>query len=266
MGIPHKIHYCWFGSNPKPEVFEQCIASWKKYMPDWEIIEWNDDNFDVSFCQYAQQAYADKKWAFLSDVARLKILYDHGGIYFDTDVEITRSWEHLETYDAFFFFQAYDMINTGMGFGSVPGHPLVKKMMEDYQNIPGQYIPCPNVNTPSIKAFLPGFSSVNKTQDMDNTIFFSSNEFYGIGHNYATNTWMKEETEALQRFAKKKSSWWRIQRKLQSPAAYEFLEMFCTPGMIKVYTFAVHDLIDYGIKYWVIRAWDKLTRKIFRRG
>lgn len=77
--IPKIIHYCWFGKNSKPEIVERCIASWKKYCPDWEIKEWNEDNFDVTSIPYMKEAYEAKKWAFVSDVARLLILYQSGG-------------------------------------------------------------------------------------------------------------------------------------------------------------------------------------------
>ena len=88
--IPKIIHYCWFGRNPLPELALKCIASWKKYMPDYEIKEWNEDNFDVNIIPYTAEAYAQKKYAFVSDYARFWILYRYGGIYFDTDVEVIR--------------------------------------------------------------------------------------------------------------------------------------------------------------------------------
>ncbi len=77
--IPKVIHYCWFGGNPKPDIIQQCIESWMKYCPDYEIIEWNESNFDVNCIPYTAQAYADKKWAFVSDYARLAIVYNYGG-------------------------------------------------------------------------------------------------------------------------------------------------------------------------------------------
>lgn len=77
--IPKVIHYCWFGRNPKTEIIEKCIASWRKYCPDWEIIEWNEDNYDVEKVPFVKEAYEAKKWAFVSDYARLDILYNHGG-------------------------------------------------------------------------------------------------------------------------------------------------------------------------------------------
>ena len=89
--IPKIIHYCWFGGNPLPESALKCIASWRKFLPDYEIKEWNENNFPIEKCPlYAKQAYQSKKWAFVSDYARFKILYDYGGLYFDTDVELIK--------------------------------------------------------------------------------------------------------------------------------------------------------------------------------
>ena len=88
--IPKKVHYCWFGRGEKPRLAKKCIASWKKYCPDYEIIEWNEDNFDFARYPYAQYCLQNRKWAFLSDFVRLVVVCEHGGIYFDTDVELLR--------------------------------------------------------------------------------------------------------------------------------------------------------------------------------
>ena len=88
--IPKVIHYCWFGKNPKPPLIQKCMDSWKQVLPEYEIIEWNEDNFDVAENQYAKEAYENKKWAFVTDYVRLKVLYEHGGIYLDSDVEILK--------------------------------------------------------------------------------------------------------------------------------------------------------------------------------
>ena len=79
------IHYCWFGGNKLPRKLKKYMKTWKKYLPDYEIVEWNESNFDVNFCEFVKDAYENKKWAFVSDVARLYALYNYGGIYFDTD-------------------------------------------------------------------------------------------------------------------------------------------------------------------------------------
>jgi mannosyltransferase OCH1-like enzyme len=76
--IPKKIHYCWFGGNPLPESFQICLASWKKYLPDYEIIEWNETNFDIHCCEYVRKAAENRKWAFVSDYARAKALHEQG--------------------------------------------------------------------------------------------------------------------------------------------------------------------------------------------
>ena len=120
MKIPKVIHYCWFGGNPKPKLVQKCIHSWKKYCPDYEIIEWNESNFDISSCPlYVRQAYDVKKWAFVSDYARLKIIHTCGGIYLDTDVELIKSLDSLLEYNAFFGFEDGKYVATGLGFGAV---------------------------------------------------------------------------------------------------------------------------------------------------
>ena len=96
--IPKMIHYCWFGGNPLPDEVKKYMETWKKYCPDYEIKEWNERNFDVNQNQYCSEAYEAKKWAFVSDYARLKILYEHGGIYMDTDVEVCKPLDHLASY------------------------------------------------------------------------------------------------------------------------------------------------------------------------
>ena len=153
--IPKIIHYCWFGKNPKPLLAEKCIKSWKKYCRDYEIIEWNEDNYDLSQAPlYVRQAYEAKKWAFVTDYVRLQIVYEHGGIYVDTDVEFRKKPDALLAHQAYFGFETKEYIATGLGFGAVKGCPILKELMDDYQNIPflledGTYdlLPCPVRNT-----------------------------------------------------------------------------------------------------------------------
>ena len=99
--IPKVIHYCWFGGNEMSALEKKCIESWKTQCPDYEIIRWDETNYDVTKNLYMQQAYAAKKWAFVSDYARLDILYQHGGFYLDTDVELLQSLDALRTHAAF---------------------------------------------------------------------------------------------------------------------------------------------------------------------
>lgn len=135
--IQKTIHYCWFGSNPLPKLYQKCIKSWKKYCPDYEIIEWNEDNYDLSSAPlYVRQAYEAKKWAFVTDYVRLHVVYEHGGIYMDTDVELIKPLDPLLQYNAYFGFEDGMHIATGLGFGAVKGTPILREMMDDYLDIP----------------------------------------------------------------------------------------------------------------------------------
>ena len=135
--IPKTIHYCWFGRNPKPKLAEKCIKSWRKYCPDYEIIEWNEDNFDISACPlYVRQAYEVKKWAFVTDYVRLKVVFDQGGIYMDTDVELKKPLDPLLDHQGYFGFEDGVHISTGLGFGGIQGLPILKEIMDDYEGIP----------------------------------------------------------------------------------------------------------------------------------
>lgn len=133
--IPKKIHYCWFGGNPLNEMGVKCLESWKKFFPDYEIIEWNESNFDVHCCKYVEEAYEAKKWAFVSDYARFKILYEHGGVYFDTDVEVIKSFDDILEKGSFMGSEMkYPYINPGLGLAVEPGHPFIKELIDDYHH------------------------------------------------------------------------------------------------------------------------------------
>ena len=131
--IPKIIHYCWFGRNPKPKLAEKCIKSWKKHCPDYQIIEWNEDNYDVTKIPYMKAAYDAKKWGFVTDYARLDIIYTHGGIYVDTDVELLKSYDSLLAYAGFAGFESEKHVASGLGIGAEAGNPVIKRLMENYQ-------------------------------------------------------------------------------------------------------------------------------------
>lgn len=185
--IPKTIHYCWFGGNSKSNLIEKCIKSWKKYCPDYEIIEWNESNFDINCCDYVKEAYEAQKWAFVSDFARLKIIYDNGGIYLDTDVELIRSLDTFLKYDSFFGFEDSMHIATGLGFGSIKHNPILEVMISDYYNIhflnpDGTYntTPCPQTNTLSLTQI--GLKRDNTLQIINNNAFFPSDFFNPIDY------------------------------------------------------------------------------------
>lgn len=135
--IPKIIHYCWFGGNKLDDNAQKCIASWKRFFPEYKIIEWNESNFDISKYDFCRKAYEAKKWAFVSDVARLSILYENGGIYFDTDVEIIRSYDDIITNDSkgFIGFEQTGQVASGLGFGAEKSHPLLKELLTLYEKL-----------------------------------------------------------------------------------------------------------------------------------
>lgn len=132
--IPKIIHYCWFGRNPLPPLALKCIASWKKYCPDYEIKEWNEDNFDLSINAYVREAYEARKWAFITDYVRLYALVNEGGIYMDTDVEVLKPLDDLLCYDAVSGFESQTQIQTGL-MACRDRQPLFEELMHEYDHI-----------------------------------------------------------------------------------------------------------------------------------
>ncbi len=133
--IPKKIHWFWFGNGEIPKENQKCIDSWKKYCPDYEIIKWSEKNYDISKNRYMYQAYERKRWGFVPDYARLDVVYNEGGIYLDTDVELCSSLDDLLVYDAFSGFQRNFFVALGLGFGSIKGMSIIKEMRDYYNNI-----------------------------------------------------------------------------------------------------------------------------------
>lgn len=133
--IPKIIHYCWFGKGELPQSVEKCIISWKKYCPEYEIKRWDESNWDVGRFQYTQQAYDAKKYAFVSDVARLDIIYREGGVYLDTDVELIKPLDSLLVYSAFLGMESPGMLNTGLGYGAIKGNKIIKENLDWYRNL-----------------------------------------------------------------------------------------------------------------------------------
>lgn len=127
-----KLHYCWFGGNPKSELIQKCQESWRQYCPDYQIIEWNESNFDVNCCDYVREAYEAKKWAFVSDYCRFYVLFHHGGIYLDTDVELIKPLEGLP--ETFAGFENPTTVASGLIRGAKPGDEICGRMLDSYHN------------------------------------------------------------------------------------------------------------------------------------
>ena len=213
--IPKTIHYCWFGRNPKPELAEKCIRSWKKYCPDYEIIEWNEDNFDISAAPlYVRQAYDAKKWGFVPDYIRLWLVYNYGGIYLDTDVEIIRPLDDLLELQAFAGFEDGKHVAFGLGFGAEKGNRILKLLMDsydtlDFYNADGSLnlIPSPQLNTKVL--IEAGLQCNNTMQNLEGMTIFPMEYFcpleFDIGKLNKT-----KNTYTIHWFA---ASWWSEQQR-----------------------------------------------------
>lgn len=155
--IPKVIHYCWFGGKPLPNDVKKSINSWKKKCPNYEIIQWNEKNFDVYENEFCKEAYRTKNWAFVSDYARLKIIYNQGGIYLDTDVELIKNLDFLLNEKAYFGIQQQDyLVATGLGFGAEKNNKLVYTMLKQYESLifdesKKEKFACPLLNTNALK-------------------------------------------------------------------------------------------------------------------
>ena len=151
--IPKVIHYCWFGGKPLPRDVKKCIRSWKKYCPDYEIKRWDESNFDVHQHSFCAAAYEAGAWAFVSDYARLKVVYDEGGIYLDTDVELIASPAFLSEYQGYVAVdQSGHYVASGLGFGAQKEHEVIERMLKIYDEVAFDNenrasIACPLLNT-----------------------------------------------------------------------------------------------------------------------
>lgn len=133
--IPKIIHYCWFGANPLPKLAQNCIASWQKFLPDYEIKRWDETNFDLTICDYVKEAYQAKKWAFVSDYARFFILYKYGGVYFDTDVEIIKPLNEILERGPFMGIEQISpqiSVAPGLGLAANSHLPLYQEILDGY--------------------------------------------------------------------------------------------------------------------------------------
>jgi len=131
--ISKMIHYCWFGKNPKPAFVEDCIRSWRKFHPDYRIVEWNEDNFDVNQHPFVKEAYERGMWAFVSDFARVKVIHEYGGFYLDTDMEVTRSLEDLRHHRVICGYELKGRPFSAF-FAARSGEPFIKEMIDYYEN------------------------------------------------------------------------------------------------------------------------------------
>ena len=185
--IPKIIHYCWFGRNEKPEKIQKCIESWKIHLSDYQIIEWNEDNFDYNLLTYTKDAYNAKKYAFVSDVARVKALYEMGVIYLDTDVMVYQNFDSILKHNCVLGFEMSNYIATSF-MACVPKHYLMKDFYKLYLDLQfydenGNIISGTNVSKLTNMLADKGLIKNNKLQQIDDIIIYPTDYF--SPYNYA---------------------------------------------------------------------------------
>lgn len=227
--IPKKIHYCWFGENSLPDDALKCIESWKKFCPDYEIIEWNESNFNINENKYCQEAYKEKKYAFVSDYARFKILYEHGGCYFDTDVEIIKTIDEIVDRGPFLGCENWAKegrrnyklrVAPGLGMGVEAGNSFYKEMLLLYDTL-SFYKEDGSLNLETIVTYTTdrlvsyGLKNVDEMQIINGIYVYPKDYFCPIDHvndlaitkntisihNYA-GTWLPKSSKIKKRIIK----------------------------------------------------------------
>lgn len=215
--IPKHIHYCWFGGKEKPELIKKCIKSWEIYLPDYQVTEWNETNFNVDGNQYVKEAYKAGKYAFVSDYARVYALYHYGGIYLDTDVEVFRSFNDLLHYDSFWGFEQENYIATST-IGAAKGNRLIKLFLDHYRHksflkADGSYNELTNVATVTRLFEQLGLERNGKYQEIEETAVVFPQAFFSP-YDYINHRSLKNaETYAMHHFHK---SWLPANTKMKS--------------------------------------------------
>lgn len=225
--IPKTIHYCWFGRNPLPQLAIDCIASWKKYLPEYEIVEWNEDNFPLKKFPFAQEALENRKFAFVSDVCRLYALKEFGGIYMDTDVEVLKSLDQFLNHAAFSGFENDDYVPTGI-MASEKGSKWASDLLSYYDNrsfIKENGELDIQSNTYIITEMMKekGFVMNNKFQEIDGYVAFYPNDYF-CPKSYKTGSIdLTKNSYCIHHFAK---SWIPLKYKWRNIIKLKVIKLF----------------------------------------
>lgn len=237
--IPKVIHYCWFGGKPLPKLAKKCIASWKKYCPGYEIKEWNESNYNFNSCEYANEAYKAKKYAFVSDFARFDILYRYGGIYFDVDVELIKPIDSIVENGAFMAVEDFSAdqkdekitINPGLGIAAEPGMNIYKELLDFYNTI--RFVNHDgSLNLETVVAYTTriffnhGLKNISETQKIEGITIYPK-EFFNPCDMWTKKIIITEKTVSIHHYAgswlSKKEKFKRIVRKIVGNKIYLFL-------------------------------------------
>lgn len=207
--IPKVIHYCWFGGKPLPRSARKCIDSWRKYLPDYEIREWNEGNFDVNMIPYTREAYERKKYAFVSDYVRFYILYHHGGLYFDTDVEVIRPMDDLLEAGPFMGIEraTYTLgVNPGLGLAAEAGMELYGAVLDHYAGLcfadeRGEQLPGTVVTHTTDVLRRHGFVAENRLQQVAD-VWIYPNDWFNPLDDATGRLTVTDNTRSIHRYSK----------------------------------------------------------------
>lgn len=223
--IPKIIHYCWFGRNPLTDLAQKCIASWKRYLPEYKIMEWNEDSFDITENQYVLEAYNSKKWAFVTDYVRLKALVEYGGVYMDTDVEVIKPLESFLVHQAFSGFEDADSVPTGI-MACEKGYQFFADLLRTYDNrhfILEDKSMDITTNTTYITNFClsRGLKLNNQLQIIDGFALYP-NDYFCPKDPDTNQIHITENTHTIHHFAGSWSTpWYRFKKRLQTKLGSE---------------------------------------------
>lgn len=207
--IPKILHYCWFGRGELPELTIRCMESWKQYLPDYQIVRWDEDNFDIQSNRFVKEAYAARKFAFVSDYVRLHALYTQGGIYLDTDVQVLKPLDPFLEHEAFSGFETTKTISTAV-VGAEAGSQIVRAFMQYYKDRPfikpdGNMDITTNVKIITEYCRLRGFSPDNRYQVLDGFTLYPKDTFcpldWNPDHSKIAERPIPEESYTVHHFA-----------------------------------------------------------------
>lgn len=208
MNIPKKIHLCWFGRGEYPAEMLKCLASIREYIPQYEVYIWTEDNFDIAQYRFAKEAYQEKKYAFVSDVCRLHVLNEHGGIYLDTDVEVVKSFDPFLGHKFFCGFESDRLLSTAV-LGSVKDNPILQKLLSGYKNksfyrkhLYKKYHTTPNTITITNDFLLRGLKLLNQKQQLESCESVIYPQAYFSPKNWITGEYhVTTDTVAIHHFS-----------------------------------------------------------------